>query len=293
MQAFIIKCFLYFFSMLPLRANHTLGHFFGLLLYYSKSRSYKVSTINIGVCFPHLNEQQQKKIVKDSLIELGKSITELGPIWLWSRDKTMALLTQVSGKHHIDEAKKAGKGIILITPHMGCWELAGLYLGCELPVTILYRPPKLQALDALMRKARQKTGASLATTDLSGIKIILKALKKGHSTGLLPDQNPEDFNSGVYAPFFGIPVNTITLISRLASKTNASVVIGYAERLTNGKGFHLRIHRAVEEISSSDPLVSATALNKTIETYIHENPAQYQWSYKRFKKLPKKYKRLY
>lgn len=292
-QKIIITIILHFFALLPLRLNHLMGSWIGLLLYYLKGNSWRVSNINIQTCFPELDSRQQESILKDSLIELGKSLTEMGPMWLWSSEKTLSLFTQVSGREHMDAALQSGKGVFLLTPHLGCWEIAGLYLGANIPVTILYSRPKIKALDDIVRSARIRSGATLVAADASGVKSILKTLRQGNGTGILPDQNPDDINSGVFAPFFTIPTFTMTFISKLASKTGATIVIGYAERLPRGQGYHLHIRQADPQIANADPLVSATALNRMVEEYIREVPSQYQWSYKRFKRRPKGAKKLY
>ncbi len=293
MQKFLITITLHFFAMMPLRLNHRIGSWIGLILYYLKGKTWRISRINIQHCFPEMTAKEQESILKNSLIELGKQFTEMGPMWLWPPDKTLSLLTQVSGKEHMDAAMQSDKGVFLLTPHLGCWEIAGLYLGANIPVTILYSRPKIKALDDIVRHSRIRSGATLVAADASGVKSIFKTLKQGNGTGILPDQNPDDLNSGIFAPFFGIQTLTMTFISKLASKTGASIVIGYAERLPHGKGYHLHIRPADPEISDSDPLISATALNKTVESFIREVPSQYQWSYKRFKKRPEGEEKIY
>jgi len=293
MQKFLITITLHFFATMPLRLNHLIGSWTGLILYYLKGKTWKVSKTNIQLCFPEMTPPQQEAILKNSLIELGKQFTEMGPMLLWSSEKTLSLLTGVSGREHMDAAMQTGKGVLLLTPHLGCWEIAGLYLGANIPVTILYSRPKIKAIDDLVRHSRIRSGAKLVAADASGVKSIFKTLRQGNGTGILPDQNPDDTNSGVFAPFFGIQTLTMTFISRLAGKTGASIVIGYAERLPKGKGYHLHIRQADPDIANPDPLISAAALNKTVEKYIREVPAQYQWSYKRFKKRPKGEEKLY
>jgi len=293
MSKFFISIILHLFALLPLRLNHLLGKWIGLILYYQKSKPWKISRRNIELCFPELDSQAQKNLLRNSMIELGKQLTEMGPMWLWPPEKTLSLLTQISGKEYLDEAMKSNKGVILLTPHLGCWEIAGLYLGANIPVTILYSRPKINALDEIVRASRIRSGAALVAADASGVKSIFKTLKQGKGTGILPDQSPDDANSGVFAPFFGIQTLTMSFIAKLASKTGAEIVIGYAERLPKGRGYHLHIRKADARIASPDTLISATVLNKTIEDYIREVPCQYQWSYKRFKKRPEGEKKLY
>lgn len=293
MQKILITITLHFFAMMPLRLNHLIGSWIGLILYFTKGKTWRTSKINIQLCFPEMTEDEQELILKNSLTELGKQFTEMGPMWIWPSKKTLSLLTQVSGKEFMDEAMQSDKGVFLVTPHLGCWEIAGLYLGANIPITILYSRPKIKALDDIVRQSRIRSGATLVAADASGVKSIFKTLKQGKGTGILPDQNPDDINSGVFAPFFGIQTLTMTFMSKLASKTGALIIIGYAERLPKGRGYHLHIRKADAKISDPDPIISATALNKTVEDYIREVPSQYQWSYKRFKKRPEGEEKIY
>ncbi|MCP3850549.1 MAG: lysophospholipid acyltransferase family protein [Gammaproteobacteria bacterium] len=293
MHKFLITMTLHFFALLPLRLNHLIGSWIGLIIYKLEGNTWRTSKTNIELCFPEKTPDEQENLLRESLIELGKQFTEMGPMWLWPAEKTLSLLTHVSGKEHMDAAMQSNKGVFLLTPHLGCWEIAGLYLGANIPVTILYSRPKIKALDDIVRQSRIRSGARLVAADASGVKSIFKTLRQGNGTGILPDQNPDDTNSGVFAPFFGIQTLTMTFISKLASKTGAAIVIGYAERLPKGKGYHLHIRKADPALSDSDPLLSATALNKTVEEYIREVPTQYQWSYKRFKKRPEGEHKIY
>jgi len=293
MQNFLISITLHFFALMPLRLNHLIGSWIGLALYYLKGKTWKISKTNIQLCFPEMTQLEQEAVLKDSLIELGKQFTEMGPMWLWPSEKTLSLLTQVSGKEYVNAAMQSKKGVVILSPHLGCWEIAGLYLGANIPITILYSRPKIKAFDDIVRRSRIRSGATLVAADASGVKSIFKTLRQGNGTGILPDQNPDNINSGVFAPFFGIQTLTMTFISKLASKTGASILIGYAERLPKGKGYHLHLMQTDPDIANPDPFISATALNKTVEKCVREVPAQYQWSYKRFKKRPEGEEKFY
>jgi len=293
MQNFLISITLHFFALMPLRLNHLIGSWIGLALYYLKGKTWKISKTNIQLCFPKMTQLEQEAVLKDSLIELGKQFTEMGPMWLWPSEKTLSLLTQVSGKEYVNAAMQSKKGVVILSPHLGCWEIAGLYLGANIPITILYSRPKIKAFDDIVRRSRIRSGATLVAADASGVKCIFKTLRQGNGAGILPDQNPDNINSGVFAPFFGIQTLTMTFISKLASKTGASILIGYAERLPKGKGYHLHLMQTDPDIANPDPFISATALNKTVEKCVREVPAQYQWSYKRFKKRPEGEEKFY
>ena len=289
---YFVKAILNFFSFFPLPFNHGIGKFIGLCLYAFNSRARQISEINIRTCMPELSLDQQQKLVKNSLLELGKTISELGPVWLWKTDKIFAHL-QVEGKEIVQSAINENKGVILITPHIGCWEMAGLYVGKQWSCLNLYHPPKIISLEHFILHARGRTGAKIVATQKKGLAILLKSLRSGHVTGILPDQTPKDRNSGTFAPFFGRPALTINLVSSLVKKTGAEVFMCYVKRLPEGQGYILRFQKTQTGIDSPDNLTSATALNQSVEQLIKQAPEQYLWSYKRFKQVAEGLQEIY
>ncbi len=289
---YLTKALLHFLASLSLPLNHKLGELLGKGAYVFNSKARKISEINIKTCMPDLSAEQQADLVRKALIELGKSLTELGPMWLWDTEKLFSYL-QVEGRGVAQAAINNNQGVILATPHLGCWEIAGLYLGHQWTTSIFYQSPKVKSLDPIFRNARARSGANLLATDKKGLIALLRALKKGKSIGILPDQTPKQLSSGTFAPFFGRPTLTINLISQLVKKTDAIVLVGFAERLKNGQGYLLRIQQGEAGIDSSNPLTATTALNKTVEKLIAIAPEQYLWNYKRFKKYPEGVEKLY
>jgi len=288
----LIKVCLAFLALFPLRFNHMIGHIIGLVFYYSNNRTRQVSQKNIQICFPSWSQQQREKLLKNSLVEFAKTLTEIAPLWNWDKNKVLETLS-VSNKEIMQEAIDSKKGVIFLTPHLGCWEIAGLYLGQHIPVTTLYQQPKIASLDSLTRVARERSGATLVDTSRRGIMALLKALKSGQSVGILPDQTPKALNSGVFVPFFGLPALTMNLIASLSNKSDAMIVVGFAERKHKGQGYHLHLLRGNPRISHPDPIIAASALNKQVEELILMAPEQYQWSYKRFKKVPEGQAKIY
>ncbi|MCG8426860.1 MAG: lysophospholipid acyltransferase family protein, partial [Chromatiales bacterium] len=282
---YLVKAFIAFLALFPLRVNHIIGHSIGLLFYHTQNRTRQVSETNIQICFPDWSKEQRQALLKKSLIEFGKTLTETAPLWRWDKNSVLDYLT-ISNEEIMQDAMNSSKGVIFLTPHLGCWEIAGLYLGEHSSVTTLYQQPKIKALDNLTRTARGRSGATLVNTGRRGIMALLKALKSGQSVGILPDQTPKALNSGVFAPFFGQPALTMNLISSLGNKSEAMIVVGFAERKAKGEGYHLHLMMGDREISDPDPIIAATALNRQVEVLIRMMPEQYQWSYKRFKKVP-------
>jgi KDO2-lipid IV(A) lauroyltransferase len=287
MRVLLIKALLYFFALLPLSIIYSIATLLGqIIARWQTLRITQVTRTNIRLTFPNLSPAAQDILVKQSLIETCKAFSELGALWLWQTDSVLRLVQEVSGETVLQQALQRGKGVILLTPHLGAWELAGLYASSGYPITTLYRPPKLAGLHDLIHAARERAGGRFVPTDKTGIRALFKALHKGEVIGILPDQVPSKEGSGIFAPFFGISAYTMVLVSRLARKTGATVIFTYAERLPKRLGFHIHFLPAPEDIAADNLEIAVTALNQGIEQCVLGNPAQYQWSYKRFKRRP-------
>ncbi len=285
MQALTIKTVLHLMAWLPLPLTHAIGYLMAWALILVRNKTRDTAIINIQLCFPELSAAEQHQLMKQSMREMLKSFLESGVLWLGSRKRLDHLIKEVKGEEYILEALEKGKGCIFISPHIGCWEIIGQYFSPRYPMTALYRPPRMKALDNLIRHSRQRNGATLVPTTPQGIKILLKALKNNGTTGILPDQDPRD-SGGHFAPFFGIQTNTMTLLSRLTQKTGATPLLAYAERLSWGRGFILHFEKAPEAIANRDMDESVTALNAMLEDLVRQLPGQYQWGYKRFRTRP-------
>lgn len=262
-------------TYLPLRALHGLGYCLGGLLFYSMPLAKKHATANITQSQLANNPLEVKKIARKSFAELGKTIFETPMIWQKNEADLLPLVRQVYNWDVVQNALKAGKGIIFLTPHLGCFEITSIYYGSQHPITVLYRPPKLKWLERLILKGRARTGVTLAEANAGGVRKLMRALKHGEAIGILPDQIPAA-GEGEWADFFGKPAYTMSLASKLAEKTGATVIMGYGERLKNGAGFDIHLTK-IESIATP------TLLNKAIEQQITQSPSQYLWSYNRYK----------
>jgi len=291
MRAFLIKACLGLLARLPLRWNYGLATWLGKwAARHTQWRITSVTRTNIALCFPELPPKEQQQQVEQSIIETCKTFAELGALWLWKPEKTLSLVKKVSNEDCVKQAIAQGKGLILLTPHFGAWEMAGLYASVHYPMTALYKPPKLLGLNQFILDARQRAGGHYVATDKTGVKALYQTLKQKQVIGILPDQVPTKGN-GVFAPFFNQPADTMVLVARFASKTQAPVIFTFAERL--GDGFHIHFFPASPDIHNSDVAISAHALNQGVEQCIMQHPTQYQWSYKRFKHVPDRQKSVY
>lgn len=212
----------------------------------------------------------------------GRMVGELPRLWLgapvhceWDNDAC------------VDKAYDAGRGVIFLTPHLGCFEISAQALAARYadrygPLTVLYRPARQAWLAQLMLDARDRPGLKTAPTSLAGVRQMMRALRNGHAVGLLPDQVPPD-GMGAWAPFFGRDAYTMTLSARLAQQTGATVLLLWGERLSRGRGFRLHF-RDLQQPLASDPGTAVCQVNQAMESLIRECPSQYLWGYARYKR---------
>ena len=276
----MISIILKFFSVIPLRLNHLIGSWIGIYLYITNSHSKKVVSKNIKTCFAHLDKSRQQELIKKSLVEMGKGLSESGFIWLRSFKDNAKYIVKTIGIEHL----KSEQPIILLVPHFGCWEITGRVLSIDTPVTFLYKPLRKAEQEAYLIKNRQKHGLSMATADKKGVIKLQRAIKKQELIGILPDQDPGE-EGGVLAPFFGTNARSMTLLAKLARKNQAKVLLTWALRLPKGRGYELYLKPV--DILSEQGLIEqdVTLMNKVIEDLVITQPEQYLWNYKRFKSV--------
>jgi len=280
-------------SIFSLKILHKVGYCVGWLCLKLPNPLKRIVQINIKLCFPERSKEAQDGLLADTLKQTGCTILEYAMYWFWSPEKILALLQMpIRGQRLMDDAILRGKGVILVGAHLGSWEMIPFFLPRHYPTTFLYRVPRLPFLDRFIKRIRARTGAQMVPASPAGIKMFLQALKRGEVVALIADQVPHHNEGGMMAPFFGEPAFTATLVARLAHKTGATVLMGYMERLADAKGFVGHYMTAPANIADSDLEKAATALNQGLAQCILENPTQYQWGYKRFKKrvgLPRVY----
>lgn len=265
---------LWLLGRLPLRVLHALGAGLGLLWLRAGFREARVAAINLRLCFPELDEAVRMRLLRDTLIETGRTATELP--WLWSRgaQALARAIRVVEGEHLFLDAIAAGRGVLIAAPHLGAWEALNLYLSRTAPVAILYRPPRLAWVEDLINRCRGRLGAEPVRAEAAGVRTLLKRLKDGGVVGILPDQQPKA-GEGDFAPFFGHPALTMALFPKLAQRTGARVLYAWVARLPRGAGFAVRFF----DLGGA---ADATAMNAAIEQLARSCPEQYQWTYKRF-----------
>lgn len=275
-------------ALLSLKNCLRFGAILGWIFSVTVNRSRLVTEKNIQLCFPDMNKKDQRKLMQLSLIETGKTLTEASPMWNWDKKKLFKLIKHVRGEHHLRQAQKNNQAVILALPHIGNWELLSLYCSAHYPITTMYKSPKMSTITPQVKYGRERLGANLVPANNIGVRSMFRALKKNEFVAILPDQEPSKGN-GVFSSIFGVPAYSMTLISRLAKKTNAKVIMAHTVRLSSDNGYVIVFTDLPEmknKIESTVMNDSVNYLNVQLEKCIRSSPEQYQWSYKRFKLQP-------
>jgi len=210
----------------------------------------------------------------------GRMLAELPAVWLRGSAEVLALVRAIDGREHVDAARAAGGGIVFLTPHLGCFEIAAQVAASEFPITALYRPPKSAWLRTAVERWRARENLRLARADLAGVRELHVALSGNEAVGMLPDQVPAQ-GQGEWAEFFGKPAYTMDLGAKLAARTGSACLLAYGERLPGGAGYVLHIRPLPAAAPGESP---ARRQNRAIEALIRECPAQYLWGYNRYKR---------
>lgn len=271
----MLQALLRLFAALPLPVVHALGVLTGYISYLTDRKFSRRIRNNLASTGIAPTASAYRKLVRRNAAETGKGILETFAVWFRSPASTLRWVKACHGWEHVEQALASGKGLIFLTPHLGCYEITALYYAARHPITVLYRPPRQRWLAPLIEQGRNRSRITLAATNMRGVRSLLKALKQGEAIGILPDQVPE-LGEGVWADFFGKPAYTMSLVSKLAESTEATVLMAFGERLSWGRGF-------VIHIAPLDLPPTPANINLGIEHLVRRRPAQYLWSYRRYK----------
>jgi len=264
-----------FFSILPLWLLHALGAAMGWAAFLVSSvyrRRFVENAALAGYRFAQ---------VRAAVAHAGRMAAELPRLWLGA-----APPCRIEGEACLQQAYAAGRGVVFLTPHLGCFEMSAQAVARRWgathgPITVLYRPARQPWLAKVMETARNRPGMQAVPTTLAGVRQMIKALRRGEAVGLLPDQVPPE-GQGLWAPFFGRDAYTMTLAVRLAQQTGATVLLVRAERLSWGRGYVVHLEPMPEPLG--DALDAAVLqINRAMEHVIRQCPQQYLWGYARYK----------
>ncbi|TAK88390.1 MAG: lysophospholipid acyltransferase family protein [Betaproteobacteria bacterium] len=261
-------------ARLPLPFLHTVGTVLGWAIYGispAYRRNLQRNMLQAGYA--------DARTRREAIASAGKMLTELPAIWFRPHDEVASLVREVIGGDEALAERARGKPLLFLTPHMGCFEITAQYAALRMPITVLYRPPKLGWLEPLMLEGRVRTNVRLAPADVSGVRELFKALQRGEAVGFLPDQVPGK-GEGEWADFFGRPAYTMTLAARLAEREGVACFLAYGRRLEHGRGYSIVLRPLPEKLEGE---TATRHLNRALEELVRDCPAQYLWSYNRYK----------
>jgi len=274
---------------LPMRLQLAVGRMLGRLFKLLSGYRRTIARTNIGLCFPELDTRQQEQLVNRFYDSLGMSLVETA-FAFWADDRDFDRFGTLEGLEHIETARKQGKGVLLLSGHFCSLDFAGRILVKHHPVCFTYQKLRNKLIDSAIKKRRAETCELLINRyDTRG---FIKALKAGHVVWYAPDQDQARKNS-VFAPFFGIPVNTLTSTTKLVKLTGAVVLPFHIRRLPGSRGYALTIAPPLENFPGASEEEDATRFNAIIESQVREHPEQYLWMHRRFKTRPENEAKLY
>lgn len=274
---------LWLLTLTPLRFQFFIGKCIGKLLYRFSGRRRHIATVNIDLCFPNLSAEEKQIILEKTFESVGYSAIETPLSW-WASDNRLQPLTHLHGKEYIDEAKKQGRGILLLGAHFTCLEIGGRLLTKHVPTINMYKKHRNALFEAVMRKNRLKHLDGLI--EHRNVREYIRALKKGKTCWYAPDQDFRNKGSSVFASFMGVQAATLTAAARIAKMSNAIVIPFFPKRRLDGKGYDLEILPPIENFPTGDDDKDAALVNEIIAEQVSLAPDQYLWLHRRFKSRP-------
>ncbi|WDZ52313.1 lipid A biosynthesis acyltransferase [Acinetobacter vivianii] len=255
----------------------------GLVNTFQLSKLSKIISLNIQIAFPDMDQQQRQQLTKQAIRNELTSYFEFLSIWGASNQKNIQRIQKIHGEHYFHDALLEKKGLVLVIPHFGTWEVMNSWLSQYTQMTILYKPVKNPDADQFVRDARSREQAHLVPTDESGVRQIFKALKQGGTTAILPDHTPD--HGGDMVDYFGIPLASSSLSAKLIQKTKAKALLIYTMR-NDQDGFDMYIEPINPQIYEGPAENGTRIIHQSLEQLIQRYPEHYHWSYKRFRANP-------
>lgn len=273
----LLNFFFWVLSLLPLRMIYLLGGGLGRGAAALPGRYGRRLRANFLQAYP----QATSAMLIDAARSAGRMALEMP--YFWSRTNPLAAFPDLLAEHQltINRILAEGRGVIFLTPHLGCFEILAPVLAARYGLTAMFKPPHKIWLRAWVEKMRSCPGLQLAPAQQSGVRMLVKALRQGQAIGILPDQVPAA-GQGVWAPFFGRPAYTLTLVHKLHRISGAPIVLLFGERLSAGRGYRIHL-QVLSELLPVDSVAAATMINDALESLIALAPTQYLWAYNRYK----------
>lgn len=267
-------------NVLPLRTQLAVGRALGRLAFRFARRDRRIATINIALCLPGLSAEERDELVREHFESLGCTLLETGLVW-WASEARLRKLIQFEGEEHLQAALAKGRGALMLSAHFTTLEMGARALTLLGPTSVMYLTPSNPLIAELSRRNRERHTVQAVTSEQ--IRELLTNLKNNLPVWYAPDQRYTGKNSEV-VPFFGVPAASNVATSRLAKISGAPVLPYFPERRADDSGYVIVIHPPLENFPSSDPVADTRRFHELIEDHARRNPAQYLWTYKRFKR---------
>lgn len=267
-------------NVLPLPAQLAIGRALGRLAYRFAGRDRRVASINIAMCLPGLSEQEREELVREHFESLGCTLLETGLVW-WASDRRLRRLIQFEGEQYLRAALEKGRGALMLSAHFTTLEMGARALTLLGPTSVMYLTPGNPLIAELSRRNRARHTVQAVTSEQ--IRELLQNLKNNLPVWYAPDQRYTGKNSEL-VPFFDVPAASNVATSRLAKISGAPVLPYFPERRADNKGYVVTIHPPLRNFPSGDAIADTRRFHELIEDHARRLPAQYLWSYKRFKR---------
>jgi len=274
-----IQTLLEILSYFSIDFQYRVASMIGFIVRRTRNQVSIITDKNIRLCFDGLNRAKQIRLGKASIRHTCISLIELAAVWCWPVDKVLAKIEQ---EDICEQFSSSNKGRLIVVPHLGSWELLIIWLAQNHGLICLYKPQRNAKVDRFIFQSRSRNGAQMVPTDASGLRKLIKGLKKGATVMILPDQKPQDASAGIESSFFGRTVSTVSLIRNVCDKIDCDVFIGAMYRQDTAAAFNLCIGTLDHDRLAASAIDSAQYLNDQIELRVRSHPDQYQWAYERF-----------
>ncbi len=286
----LTTCLLAPFGFIPLRWSQAIGGKLGLFLMKYNYKRAHIARCNLKACFPDKTDTEREELLRLNAIETGKWFMESAHVW-FRHPKHLIQKVSVKNPEVLERAHQQKRGVVIVLPHMGNWELLNFYIPQHYAFAAMYKPIKSAWFEQLTFRSRSRLGTQMFPTNSKGVRQALKSMRNNNVLAILSDHLPSR-EAGVYAPFFGNPALTGKLTQSLVNSNQSEALLASVLRKPKGQGFEI-IFQKIEGIHTKDNIEAATALNQAIEKSILLCPEQYQWVYRRFGNPPEGVKNIY
>jgi KDO2-lipid IV(A) lauroyltransferase len=284
----LLRACVFLLSHVPPKAGYQISRNIARLLRALDTDPARTTRINLAVCFPDKDLPTRAALALESLTQMVLLVFEFSYLVSWPKQRLLDQISEVQGRHLLDAAWQDERGILILMPHFGHWELMGTFLGEHYSFCALYDPPRMMALDSLMSTTRERHGGEMFPLNGGGLRRLMKVLRSGGLGLLLPDQVPARGAGAVASTFFGQPVQSISLSHRIVQKTDPHVLMLTVARVIGREGIQYvaQLTELEGAGAGADAQTHVDAINRAIEAVVKQAPEQYQWEYKRFKRPP-------